>query len=127
MMSALGDGIQLDQYFADCDPRSRSLFEAVRDAIESIGPADIRVTKSQVAFRRRRAFAWAWVPSKYLRGDVAPLVLTIGLDRRNESPRWKEVVEPRSGRFTHHLELRAAEDVDGEVLDWLRDAWSAAS
>lgn len=127
MMSARGDQILLEQYFADCDPRSRPIFEAVRSAIESIGPADVRVTKSQIAFRHRRGFAWVWMPAQYLRGKVAPLVLTISLNRRDESPRWKEIVEPRPGRFTHHLELRAVEDIDGEVLHWLLQAWSEAS
>jgi hypothetical protein len=29
---------------------SRPIFEALREAIEELGPAEIRVTKSQVAF-----------------------------------------------------------------------------
>jgi len=101
--------------------------EIVRSAIESIGPADMRVTKSQIVFRHRRGFAWTWMPAQHLRGDVAPLVLTINLNRRDESPRWKEVIEPRPGRFTHHLELRSTEDIDCEVLNWIREAWSQAA
>lgn len=126
-MSARGDQISIEQYFAGCDPHSRQIFEAVRSAIASIGPADVRVSKSQVAFRHRRGFASVWMPAQYLRGEVAPLVLTISLDRRDESPRWKEVVEPRPGRFTHHLELSVADDIDGEVIDWLHEAWARAS
>src|SRR5690606_18420658 len=126
-MNARGDQIPIEQYFAGCDPRSRQIFEAVRSAIASTGPADVRVSKSQVAFRRRRGFAAVWMPAQYLRGEVAPLVLTINLDRRDESPRWKEVVEPRPGRFTHHLELRAVEHIDDEVLNWLREAWAEAA
>lgn len=126
-MNARGEQIPLDQYFAGRDLRSRAVFDAVRSAIESIGPAEMRVTKSQVSFRRRRGFAWAWMPAQYLRGNVAPLVLTIDLDHRDESPRWKEVVEPRPGRFTHHLELRSTEDIDVDVLTWIREAWSQAA
>lgn len=126
MMSARGEPIPLEQYFAGRDVHSRELFDVVRAAIESIGPATMRVSRSQVAFRRRHAFAWTWMPGQYLRGDVAPLVLTIDLRRRAGSPRWKEIVEPRPGRFTHHLELRSADEVDGEVLGWLREAWEQA-
>jgi hypothetical protein len=32
-------------------------------------------------------------------------------------------VEPSPGRFTHHLELRLAADLDDEVCGWLRTAW----
>ena len=57
---------------------------------------------------------------------VLRLVLTIFLRRRDASPRWKEIVEPVAGRFTHHLELNDTADIDEEVRDWLREAWEAA-
>ncbi len=99
------------------------MFEALRAVIEATGPVEVRATKSQVAFRAgRRAFAWAWTPDRYLRGETAPLVLTVGLRRRDPSPRWKEVVEPRPGRFTHHLELRSADQLDDEVRAWIAEA-----
>jgi hypothetical protein len=91
--------------------------------VESVGPAELRATKSQVAFRRRRAFAWAWMPGQYLRRPATPLVLTVALPRRDPSPRWKQVVEPRPGRFVHHLELYTRADLDEEVIAWLREAW----
>lgn len=126
MVSVRGESIPLAKYFEGCDPRSRELFGVVRSAIDSLGPATIRVTKSQVAFRRRRAFAWAWMPGRYLRGDVAPLVLSVDLQRHDDSARWKQIVEARPGRFTHHLELWSAREVDQDVLDWLREAWANA-
>jgi len=115
----------LDEFFSG-QGESRELFEAVRRAVDEIGPAEVRVTKSQVAFCRRKAFAWVWMPSQYLRRKVAPLVLTLGFRHRNNSPRWKKVVEPYPGRFTHHLELNAAAEVDDEVRRWLHEAWMAA-
>jgi hypothetical protein len=93
----------------------------------AVGSVAIRVSKSQVAFRRKRAFAWAWIPGKYLRGrHVAPLVLTLSLHRREPSSRWKEIVEPEPGRFTHHLEIYSPEDIDHLVLGWIREAWETA-
>ena len=115
----------LDEFFQGYEA-SRQLFDALRDAIDAIGPAELRVTKSQIAFRRRAAFAWAWLPARYLRGRVAPLVLTLSFRHRDASPRWKEIVEPAPGRFTHHLELYAVTDIDDEVRDWLRNVWGAA-
>lgn len=116
----------LEEFFAGQE-EPRELFAALQRAMAEIGPADLRVSKSQVAFRRHRAFAWAWMPGTYLRGKHAPLVLTLALRRRDPSPRWKEVVEPAPGRFTHHLELRSAADVDDEVRAWLREAWEGAA
>lgn len=115
----------LDELFAGQDA-SREIFEAVRRAVEASGPVELRVGKSQVSFRRRKAFAWAWMPGQYLRGKTAPLVLTLSFPGRNVSPRWKEIVEPTPGRFTHHLELYSVADVDDEVRAWLQEAWTAA-
>lgn len=117
--------LTLDEYFGG-QVEARQLFEALSRLIESIGPAAMRATKSQVAFRRRRAFAWAWMPGQYLRRPAAPLVLTVALPARDPSPRWKQVVEPAPGRFVHHLELWSSADLDDEVDEWLREAWGAA-
>jgi hypothetical protein len=116
----------LEQFFAGHEA-SRQLFDALCRVIDTVGSAELRVTRSQIAFRRGVAFAWAWIPARYLRGQVAPLVLTLSFHQRDASPRWKAIVEPSPGRFTHHLELYAATDIDGEVRDWLRNAWMAAA
>lgn len=117
--------ITLDEFFLGYG-ESRRLFDTLRDAINTFGTAELQVTKSQIAFRRRKAFAWVWIPGKYLRGNTAPLVLTLSFRSRDPSPRWKEIVEPSTGRFMHHLELYSTHDIDGEVHDWLRDAWAVA-
>jgi hypothetical protein len=117
--------LSLDEFFAGRET-ARRIFDALVPSIHRLGPAGTRVSRSQVAFRRRRGFAWAWTPDRYLRGSTAPLVLSLALRRRDASPRWKEIVEPAPGRFMHHLELRCVEDIDAEVLAWLREAWDAA-
>ena len=125
-MDEIGKALTLGEYFAGQDD-SRRIFEALCSAIDALGSVQVRVTKSQVAFRRRKAFAWAWMPGKYLHGQHAPLVLTLSFLYRDASPRWKEIVEPRPGRFTHHLELYSVNDIDDQVRDWLRDAWTMAA
>lgn len=95
--------------------------------VNAVGSTEVRVSKSQIAFRRRRGFAWAWMPGKYLHRKVAPLVLTVGLLRRDDSPRWKEIVEPYPGRFAHHLELYSLSDLNSEVREWLSEAWEDAA
>lgn len=114
------------QAFFEGRPEATRLFEAVRDVAERLGDVELQVSKSQIAFRRRRTFASVWTPDRYLAGEVAPMVLTVFLRERDPSPRWKQVVEPAPGQFTHQLELRAAGEVDAQVATWLRTAWDDA-
>ena len=46
----------------------------------------------------------------------------MGLHRRLDSPRVAVAVEPYPGRWTHHILLTAAEEADGELMDWLAEA-----
>lgn len=106
-------------------PDSLRLFEAVRSAIDAVGGAEQRASKSQVAFRGRRGFAFAWRPGQYVRSEV-PLVLSIALPREVPSPRFKEVVHPAAGVWLHHLELDDPGQLDDEVRGWLTEARGAA-
>ena len=115
----------LDEFFEGFET-SRPIFEAVREAAEAAGPSTLRVTKSQIALARRRRFAWAWVPGRYLGPGRAPLVLSVALGRRDAWPRWKQVVEPSPGQFMHHLELHDPGEVDEEVRSRLSEAWESA-
>jgi hypothetical protein len=88
----------------------------------------MRISKSQIAFKRKRNFAIVWIPGKYLsNGASAPLVLTLSFGERDPSLRWKEVVLAAKGHYTHHLELHDEGDLDAEVIEWLRTAWAAAA
>ena len=111
----------LDEFFAGQD-LSRQLFDKIAALVNAMASVEIRVTKSQVCFRRRKAFAWVWMPGMYLNRQVAPLVLTFVFHHKDPSPRWKEIVQPSPGHFTHHLELYSLEEIDDEVAGWLRYA-----
>ena len=115
-----------DEFFAGYE-EARLVFQTLRAAVDEIGPFDLRVSRSQVAFRRRVNFALAWIPDAYLGGGHASLVLTVSFRHRDRSARWKQIVEPQPGRFTHHLELRSPADIDDEVRRWLRQAWEVAA
>ncbi|MDO8308132.1 MAG: hypothetical protein Q7V58_07225 [Actinomycetota bacterium] len=69
-------------------------FTRVRTALMASHPdVTVRVSRSQVAFRRRRGFAFLWSPGQYLHGPAAPVV---------------------------HLEMASADDIDDEVTTWLK-------
>ena len=107
------------------EPRGVAVASAVLAAVDRLGPHEVRVSRSQVAFRRRRGFAYLWRPGQYVASDV-PAVLSVALPRELASPRWKQVVHPSPRVWMHHLELSAPEEVDPEVEGWLAEAYAAA-
>ena len=88
---------------------------------------EARTSRSQVAFRRRRGFAYLWLPGRYLARTGADVVLSIVLDRRDSSPRWKEVAHPAPTHWMHHLEVRDAAVIDEQVAKWLGEACEQAA
>ncbi|MCM6778797.1 DUF5655 domain-containing protein [Nocardia sp. CDC159] len=114
-----------EEFFAD-SPTGAAIADAVVRAIDAIGPARMRITKSQIAFRRRRGFAYLWRPERYVHSDV-PAVLSIALPHELTSARFKEIAHPAATTWMHHLELRAPGEVDDEVRAWLAAAYDRAA
>ena len=113
-----------EEFFAG-SPTGLAVYRAVADVVSALGPAEVRVTKSQVAFRRRKGFAYVWRPDQYLRSDV-PAVLSIPLPAEIHSARFKEVAHPAPTVWMHHLELHGPAEVDDEVRGWLAAAYEQA-
>ena len=115
----------VERFFAAL-PLGLEVHDWILARLQPRGEPTVRVTASQVAYRRRVAFAWTWFPSRWLRDAEGVVVLSVGLGRLDPSPRWKEVAHPTPARWMHHLEVRSAAALDDEVAGWLAEAWEAA-
>ena len=58
---------------------------------------------------------------------AAEVVLSIGLPRRVDSPRFKEIAHPARTTWMHHLEVHDSAALDDEVAGWIAAAYDAAS
>lgn len=106
----------------DGHPTALAVLTRVAGLLAGVPGVEIATSRSQVAFRRRRGFAYLWLPGRYLARPGADVVLSVALDRRDDSPRWKEVVHPSPRHWMHHLEVREAAELDAEVARLLREA-----
>jgi hypothetical protein len=114
----------LETFFAE-HPASRKHFEMVRGYIESLGPVTIAVARTQVSFGVIRKFAWVWLPQMWIRKrSNSSLTLAFAADHWIHGRRIEAAVEPRPGRWTHHLILEKESDFDGRVKTWLREAYA---
>lgn len=115
-----------EEFFAE-STIGRATYERLCGRMTNIGRFEVRVSKSQVALRRRRGFAYLWLPGRYLTHAQAEVVLSLALDHELDSVRFKEIAHPTSGVWQHHLEIHAVDDIDDEVEGWLREAYASAA
>lgn len=112
------------QYFSG-HPVELALYEVLFLAMEAAFPqARVKVQKSQISFYGRHLFAAASLPVRRKKGwPEHCLLVTFGLEIRLESPRIAVAVEPYPNRWTHHVLISQENQIDSQLLGWLRDAW----
>ena len=116
-------------FFFDGMPAERALYQALVQAMEARFPETaVKVQKSQISFYHRHLFAAASLPLRRRKEwPKESILVTFGLSRRLSSPRIAVAVEPYPNRWTHHVVVAREEEIDGELLDWLAEAYDFAA
>jgi hypothetical protein len=98
----------------------RPLYDRLAAEAARLGPdVELAPKKTNVSVRRRKQFALLQ-PSTRTRLDL-------GLILKDRAPTAR--LEPSgsfNAMFTHRVKLVAADDIDAELLGWLRDAYTQA-
>ena len=101
------------------------LYERLEELIlEQIPDAKIKVSKIQISFSKKRGFAFvSFNPCRKVnvRPDVW-MTVTFGLSYRKDSPRIDAATEPYPNRWTHHVMVGSEEEIDAELMGWIREA-----
>ena len=111
-------------------PDAVPLYEALEGRIlAEIPGVRIKVQKSQISFYTKHLFGCVSYIRARKKAELPPcwLVLTLGLARRLESPRVDIATEPYPGRWTHHIVVGSAGEIDGELMDWIKEAAAFAA
>ena len=119
------DAARSPEQLFDGHPDGLAICRRVQEVLSALGDVSVVVSKSQVSFRRRKAFAFVWRPGQYVSSGV-PAVLSISLPREIGSDRFKEIAHPAPTVWMHHLELRDVSEVDDQVRGWLVNAYENA-
>jgi len=81
--------------------------------------------KTQVSFGARTKFAWVWLPQLWTKKrPEKSITLTFNVGRHIKHDRIVEAVEPRPGRWTHHVIIESKSDLDEDVREWLCEAYA---
>lgn len=113
--------------FFDAMPGALPLYETFEERLfTEIDGVEKKVQKTQISFYNGRLFACVSF-AKVRRAKERPpvyLVITLGTGRPIESPRIDVATEPYPGRWTHHVLISSPEEVDDELMGWVREAAS---
>ena len=101
------------------------LYERLEGLIlEQILDVKIKVSKTQISFSNKRGFAFvSFNPCR--RAKDRPnvwMTVTFGLSYRKDSPRIDAATEPYPNRWTHHVMVGSEEEIDAELMGWIREA-----
>ena len=101
------------------------LYERLEGLIlEQIPDVKIKVSKTQISFSNKRSFTFvSFNPCRKAkeRPDVW-MTVTFGLSYRKDSPRIDAATEPYPNRWTHHVMVGSEEEIDIELMGWIREA-----
>ena len=106
------------------------LYQAFEEILfDSLPVVNKRVQKTQITFSNRHVFACVSF-ARVKRKDELPMrfiVITLGLPAPLDSERVAVKTEPYPGRWTHHIVVNKPEELDKELLSWVREAYDFAA
>jgi len=126
-LTARGSGIAassgeelLEEQYKGAKAAMRPIYEALIDAVTAFGEdVEIAPKKTYVSLRRKRQFA-IFQPTTVTRMDV-------GINLKGVAPAGRlEASGSFNSMVTHRMRVTSAEEVDDELIAWLRQAYQAA-
>ena len=112
-------------FFFNEKPRALPLYEAfVKRLLAEVCDVTVKVHKTQISFSNKYNFAFvSLLPVR--RAKERPetyITVTFGLSYNKESPRIDVASEPYPNRWTHHMLISSEEEIDGELMGWIKEA-----
>ena len=95
-----------------------------KQILSRIPDVKIKVAKTQITFANKRGFAFvSFNPCrKAAQRSKIWMTVTFGLGYGQESPRIDVATEPYPNRWTHHVMVGSADEIDEELIDWIKEA-----
>lgn len=111
--------------FFDKNPQMLPLYAVLKEKLQTAYPdMEIKIAKTQISFRNRHIFAMASLPWRKVKGwPENYLLVSFGLPYKKEAARIAQSVEAYANRFTHHVIVEHEEEIDKELMDWIREAY----
>ena len=112
-------------FFFNEKPAALPLYEAFAQRIfAEIDNVTVKVQKTQISFSNRHNFAFvSFLPARKAKDRPKTYItVTFGLRYKKESPRIDAASEPYPNRWTHHMLISSEEEIDDELMGWIKEA-----
>ena len=111
--------------FFEPHPDALSIYGVLEQKIlKDIPDVRVKFQKTQISFYNKHMFACASFMRVRKKKDCPEpfLVVTFSLPHQVVSPRIDVATEPYPGRWTHHVLTASEEEIDDELMGWIREA-----
>ncbi len=108
----------LDQIYTGARAALRPVHDRILQAIVAFGPFEIAPKKAYVSLRRKKQFAMV--------GPATQSRIDVGLNMKNIAPTTRLVAQPPGGMCQYKVAVTRIEEVDAELIGWIRAAYDAA-
>ena len=112
-------------FFFNEKPAALPLYEAFAQRIfAEIDNVTVKVQKTQISFSNKHNFAFvSFLPARKAKDRPRTYItVTFGLRYKKESPRIDVASEPYPNRWTHHMLIASEEEIDDELMGWIKEA-----
>ena len=112
-------------FFFNEHPAALPLYEAfIKRLLAEIDNVTVKVQKTQISFSNKYNFAFvSFLPvRKAKERPKVYITISFGLRYRKESPRIDAASEPYPNRWTHHMLISSADEIDDELMEWIKEA-----
>ena len=114
-----------EMFFFNEKPAALPLYQAfAKRLLAEIDNVTIKVQKTQISFSNRHNFAFvSFLPvRKAKERPETYITVTFGLQYKKESLRIDTASEPYPNRWTHHMLISSEEEIDDELMGWIKEA-----
>ncbi|HVF60066.1 MAG TPA: DUF5655 domain-containing protein [Thermoanaerobaculia bacterium] len=118
-MTATRDEHTVEEHFANRAPEVAATYRAILAAAKKLGPMREEAKKTSIHLVRKTAFAGVATRR-------TALILTLKAAADIPGPRIAKREQASANRWHHEVRLEGPEEVDGELVEWLWQAYELA-
>lgn len=108
----------LDRIYSGARASLRPLHDKIMDHVESFGPVEVAPKKAYVSLRRAKQFA--------MLGPATKTQMEVGLNLKEATASERLKEQKPGGMVGYKVRLSSIQEVDDELIGWLREAWERA-